>query len=130
MCHLILALPIIGLPLLWLLPTPAGPVAYVVLVLVSVAVYAVVTKAMRMPSVIGGEALNHAVGSVRHVDAWRVSVFVRGELWFAESVGGALAPGDRVEVVGRDGFQLRVRRLHDEGGAETKVANAPSGEFG
>jgi len=130
MCHLILALPIVGLPLLWLLPAPAGLAAYAVLVLVSVAVYAVATKAMRMPVVVGGEALNHAVGSVRSVDDWRVSVFVRGELWFAESVGGALAPGDRVEVVGRDGFQLRVRRLRDVGGAESKLAKAPSGDIG
>jgi membrane protein implicated in regulation of membrane protease activity len=110
MCHLILALPIIGLPLLWLLPPADGIAAYGLVVVVSGAVYAVMMKAMHAPIAVGSETLLHAIGTVPRVEGPRVSIFLHGELWSAQSVDDPLAVGDRVEVVGRDGPQLRVHK--------------------
>jgi membrane-bound ClpP family serine protease len=37
-------------------------------------------------------------------------VHLGGEQWSARSVEGDVRPGERVEVVGRDGLRLLVRR--------------------
>lgn len=38
-------------------------------------------------------------------------VFVKGERWLARLENGAAAPGDRVRIVGADGFHLRVEKI-------------------
>jgi membrane-bound ClpP family serine protease len=39
-----------------------------------------------------------------------------GEQWSARAVQGSVSPGERVEVVGREGLCLLVRRAAQEGG--------------
>jgi membrane protein implicated in regulation of membrane protease activity len=54
-------------------------------------------------------------GQARSDLAPRGRVFVSGELWHAVA-DGPVAAGDRIEVVGREGLELRVRpvgRNHD-----------------
>lgn len=111
MCHLVLALPVIALPLLWLLPVAtAGPI-YAAVVLLSAAVYWLVLKAMRAPVTTGIETLLHAVGTVRSIEGRGAAVWVASELWLTEPSADALALGDRVEVVGIDGLRLAVRKV-------------------
>jgi membrane-bound ClpP family serine protease len=39
-----------------------------------------------------------------------------GEQWSAVAEGGAVKAGEKVEVVGREGLRLRVRRAAQQGG--------------
>jgi membrane-bound ClpP family serine protease len=111
MCHLILALPFVALPVLWLLPAGEGIAVYAVALAVTGAVYWLAVKAMRTPVQIGTETLLHAVGTVRAVDGRKGAIWVASELWSAEFAEGVPAVGDAVEVVGIDGLRLVVRKV-------------------
>jgi len=111
MCHLILGLPIIALPLLWLLPLTVAFPLYVLILALTVAAYLLTFKAMRRPVTAGAEALMKAVGTVRAVERHVAYVWVASESWAATCADGPLAIGDAVEVTGRDGLTLQVRRL-------------------
>lgn len=111
MCHLILALPFVALPMLWLLPWSVGIPLYGIVVVLAVAAYVMTFRAMRLPVTAGAEALMQAIGTVRSVDRRAAYVWVVSELWSATCADGKLAVGDTVEVIGRDGLTLQVRRL-------------------
>jgi membrane protein implicated in regulation of membrane protease activity len=117
MCHLVLLLPVVGLPLLWLLPPAEGIVAYALLVLVSTWVYLVAIRAQRRPPLIGMSTLLHAHGTVRRVKNRDVLIWIANELWSGESPGEVLAVGDSVEVVALKGLQLVVRKVGTPKGA-------------
>lgn len=110
MCHLILLMPVLALPVLWLLPFGEGMAAYATVLILSIAIYWLTVKAMRAPLQIGTETLLHAVGTVRAVDGRRGAVWVASELWSAEFGDASLAVGDRVEVVAVEGVRLIVRK--------------------
>jgi len=109
MCHLILLLPLFGLPLFWLLPVDVALPAYVGLSALSVAAYLVVIGLIRLPVVTGREALLHATGRVQALDGSTASVWINGELWSAS--GEHLSTGDLIEVVSINGLMLKVRKL-------------------
>ncbi len=109
MCHLILLLPIITLPMLWLLPLSIGVPLYGLVLIVAFGAYAMVLRAMRRPVTAGPDALIHAIGEVRSVDRDQAHVWVQSEQWAATCSEGVLVVGDMVEVVGRDGLTLQVR---------------------
>ncbi len=111
MCHLILLLPIIALPVFWLLPADEASGLYAAVLIASIGVYWLVVQAMRAPVVAGIESLMHTIGAVRDVDGRKASVWVGSELWSAEPEGGALSVGDAVEVVGAEGIVLKVRKV-------------------
>ncbi|MDD3826863.1 MAG: nodulation protein NfeD [Anaerolineae bacterium] len=71
------------------------------------------TKVMqirRRPSVTGTEGLIGQLGEARTALEPEGTVFVRGELWQAESLEGPIEKGERVEIAGVHGFRLQVRR--------------------
>lgn len=111
MCHLVLALPFLALPVLWLLPPEVGIATYAAIVALSAAVYVLALKAMRMPVSTGAESLLHATGSVRVADRHNLTVWIKSELWSAESMGAECVEGDYVEVVAVDGLTLKVRKI-------------------
>ncbi|OGA52368.1 MAG: hypothetical protein A3G24_21075 [Betaproteobacteria bacterium RIFCSPLOWO2_12_FULL_62_13] len=115
MCHLVLALPLVALPVLWLLPFNAAVPLYGMVVALSAAVYILAMKAMRMPVSTGAEALLHASGTVRSAEGREATVWIQSELWSAESASETLVEGDQVEVVAMDGLTLKVRRLGTHG---------------
>lgn len=110
MCHLILALPILALPVLWLLPPGVAVPVYAVTVGIAIAVYATAIKAWRMPVRNGIEVLLGATGKVARLDGRRAVLNVHGELWSADLEGEPIAVGDKVVVVGFEGFHLKVHR--------------------
>jgi len=69
-----------------------------------------VMQARRQPSVTGREGLVGRVAEVRAPLDPEGTVLVRGELWKATAVDGPVARGDRVEIVGVEGFWLIVRQ--------------------
>lgn len=111
MCHLILLLPIIALPMLWLLPLGIGVPLYSLVLILAFSVYVMVFRVMRRPVAAGPEVLMHAIGEVRSVDRDRVHVSVLSEQWAAACSEGVLVVGDIVEVIGRDGLTLQVRPM-------------------
>lgn len=124
MCHLILLLPVVALPVFWLLPTGAAVVLYAAVLAASIGVYWLVLQAMRAPVVTGVEALLNQTGTVRGVDGRKASVWVSSELWSADVEPGALKVGDAVEVVGTVGLLLRVRKAGRPGVAGTSPSSA------
>ncbi len=110
MCHLILLLPLLVLPALWLLPTEAAIAAVVVIAVLSVAMYALIIKGMRAPVVTGPQCVLHALGTVRAVERGMLCVWVQSELWSAETDDVTLKAGDTVEVVAIKGVNLKVRK--------------------
>ena len=112
MCHLILLMPIVALPVLWLLPLGEGIAVYTVVALVAGTVYWLAVKAMRAPIMSGTGTLLRSRGQVRAAAGRRGSVWVASELWSAESRDEPLAVGDAVEVVGFEGLTLIVRKVN------------------
>ncbi|MCL4798898.1 MAG: hypothetical protein KJ025_04880 [Burkholderiales bacterium] len=119
MCHLILVMPVVALPVLWLLPLGEGVTVYATMLVVTVAVYWLALKAMRAPLQIGRETLLNAVGTVRAVDGRDGMVWAASELWSADFGDERPAVGDRVEVVGIDGVRLVVRKAPVAAGPST-----------
>jgi len=124
MCHLILALPIFALPVLWLLPPGVAVPVYAVTVGIAIAVYATAIKAWRMPVRNGIEALLGETGKVVRREGRRVVLNVHGELWSADFEGEPIAVGDQVVVVGIEGFRLKVHKSRDGVGAGGQAETA------
>lgn len=111
MCHLILVgLPLLALASFWLLPWTLAVPTSIALVAATLLFYGYLVKLAHRPVTTGIEAIVHALGRVRSVHGDIASVWVNSELWSARMVEG-LHEGDKVEVVGVDGLQLRVRKV-------------------
>lgn len=110
MCHLVLAIPLLALPVFWLLHPAAAIAIYGAALATSAGVYVLAVKAMRKPVCTGREDLLHATGMVREVRGKALMVWVKSELWSAEDGDEAMAVGDTVEVLGVDGLILHVRK--------------------
>lgn len=83
MCHLILALPILGLAVFFVLPLPVALPLYAVVAAVSAFMYAAILRALRLPPATGLESM---VGAPAHVTESLVPEGViryQGELWRA-----------------------------------------------
>lgn len=124
MCHLMLMLPVIALPVFWLLPAGDAGVVYAAVTAASVGMYWLILQAMRAPVVTGVEALLHKTGTVRSVDGRRASIWVASELWSTETEPGALNVGDAVEIVGTVGLVLQVRKAGRSDAADDRPSSA------
>jgi membrane protein implicated in regulation of membrane protease activity len=114
MCHLILLLPVLALPLFWLAPLSIAVPAYLAIVILSGGIYFLAIRAMHRPVQIGVEALLHSRGEVLGTEGKLFRVRVNSEVWSAES-SDTLRTGDRVEVLAIDGLRLRVHRIRQAG---------------
>ncbi|MFQ6006425.1 MAG: NfeD family protein [Woeseia sp.] len=108
MCHLILLLPVIALPVFWLLPISASIPIYATVFVISAWIYWYVVRVMRRPVVTGAEELQHGVGKVASIDDDGViRIRVDGELWRAKAAA-PLKVGDKLRVVRLEGLVLHV----------------------
>jgi membrane protein implicated in regulation of membrane protease activity len=114
MCHLILLLPLLALPLFWLAPLSIAVPAYAAVLILSGGIYFLAMRAMHRPVQIGVEALLHSRGEVLGTEGKLFRVRVNSEVWSAESKD-TLRSGDRVEVLAIDGLRLRVHRIREVG---------------
>jgi membrane protein implicated in regulation of membrane protease activity len=112
MCHVLLLLPVLALPVLWLWPPAIAWPVYGVATAASLGIYALVYWAWKAPLAHGSQTLLGATGRVVDVEGRRVTLRVRGELWLAEVRGGPPELGEEAEVVAIDGLRLTVRRLN------------------
>ncbi|MEE9598462.1 MAG: NfeD family protein [Acidiferrobacterales bacterium] len=110
MCHLILMMPVLGLPVFWLWPMAVAAPVYTVIIVLSALLYFFTLRAMRRPVLTGSEELLRSIGEVVEVRDRLARVRVHSEIWNAES-SNELRKGDRVKVLSVDGLTLRVQRL-------------------
>ena len=110
MCHLILLLPVIALPVLWLLPLPIGLPVYGLALAIALWVYALAVKTMRKPVMTGAQGMIGERGRAMRVEGRAATLQIHGELWFAEVEGEPLAAGETALVIGIDGLRLKARR--------------------
>lgn len=123
MCHLILALPFLGLMVFWLWPLSVAAPVYAAIFLLSLALYYLIMQAMRRPVVTGAEELLHGIGRVIEVHQKKVRIRVHSEIWNAVSTD-RLRAGDQVEITGVEGLVLQVRRSGND--RKTKIQPAVS----
>jgi len=107
MCHLVLLLPIIALPVFWLWSWPVAVSVYVVVLIVSGWTYVYAMVAMHRPVVSGVEHTLHSQGVVVDATPNGLRVRVNSEYWPAECKQ-AVRAGDVVRVIGREGLTLLV----------------------
>lgn len=109
MCHLILLLPLIALPVFWVWPLSWAVPTYALALLISGSTYYYAMAAMHRDISAGRESLAQARGKVVARSGAKLSVRVQGELWAASS-DQDLNPGDAVEVIRVTGLTLKVQR--------------------
>lgn len=85
MCHLLLALPLLALPIFWIEPLPIAVSIYVPILAFSLWMYWFTMKAMRRPVETGREELLHSKGEVVDASGRPIRVHVHGETWEAVS---------------------------------------------
>ena len=113
MCHLILLMPILGVPVFWLLPLNYAIPIYLSIVLISGFLYWLITKAMRRPlqddfqSLIGTKA--EVVSKTAPEHSARYLIRSKGELWSAYSTD-ALNVGELATIVSIKGIGVVVKR--------------------
>lgn len=107
-CHLLLAMPLIGLGLFFILPFSTALVLYLIVVALSLFLYAKLMEAMRAPVTTGVEAL--LVGQIvtTEVDG---SIHWKGEWWTATPA----FPRRRVRIIGIEGLVAQVVPVADPG---------------
>ena len=110
MCHVLLLLPLVALPMFWIMPLAAALPVYGVVLALSAAIYWYAIEAMRRPVQTGAEGMVGEIGEV--IESRGAKLFVRAcsEIWHAESAA-QLREGDRVKVVAVEDLTLRVQKL-------------------
>ncbi|MBI4285386.1 MAG: hypothetical protein HY670_05755 [Chloroflexi bacterium] len=113
MCHLILAMPVLGVPLFWLLPLSYALPINLVILLLAVLLYWVVMKAMKQPVKDGFRSLvGHKVEVVSRLAPHEPAQYLvrgRGELWSAYT-SDIFQPGENARVVGVQGVGVVIKR--------------------
>ena len=108
MCHIILLLPILALPVFFLLPIEEAAFVYAGICVLSATLYWLVWRAMRRPPRTGIEGMMGGVGTVFLSGGEKPKLFYQGEIWDVVS-NEALSRGEQVEIVGFDRMKLIVR---------------------
>lgn len=115
-CHLLLAMPVLGLGLFAVLPLGAALPAYLAVVSVSLGVYWAVFQAMHRPVTTGREGMIGDRAEVVTDLSPTGRIRYRGELWRAVA-SEPIPAGSRVVIVGVDGMRVRVRAVSSEDGS-------------
>lgn len=110
MCHLILFLPVLALPVFWLLPLPVAGFVYGITLLLSMTMYYMIFKVMHQPNQLGVDTLLNRKGRVLRSEGGQHVIRLGNELWTARC-NESLEPNDEVAVVGLTGLTLQVQRL-------------------
>lgn len=110
MCHVLLLLPLVALPVFWIMPFAAALPVYGVVLASSAAIYWYAIQAMRRPVETGAEGMVGEIGEVIESGGANLVVRARSENWHAKSAA-QLREGDRVKVVAVEDLTLRVQKL-------------------
>ncbi|MFN7085224.1 MAG: NfeD family protein [Burkholderiales bacterium] len=114
MCHLLLALPLLALPMFWIFPLSVALPAYGMVTGLSAVIYWYAIQAMNQPIQNGLEGMVGEIGKVIENRKGDLLIQIHNELWHAVSPGVPLRAGDEVEVVGEEHLILRVQKLEPD----------------
>ncbi len=118
MCHLVLLMPVIALPVFWLMPPAFAVPIYAVIAFLSGLVYWLITRAMRNPIATGAESIigtSAEVISASNLQGYsKYLVRAGGEIWTASSTD-SLQPGETVNIAAVDGIKLVIEPAGDNG---------------
>lgn len=109
MCHVLLTLPLLALPVFWLLPISAALPVYGAVTAISLLIYWYALQAMKRPVETGMEGMIGETGIVVKTGGAELLVQIHNELWRAVPDGTLLREGDQIEVLGVEGRTLKVR---------------------
>ncbi|MBU2536204.1 MAG: NfeD family protein [Chloroflexi bacterium] len=113
MCHLILFMPVLALPIFWLMPLSSAIPTYMIIGMITALLYWLIAKAMGRQPETGSESLIGATAEVvsQFGPSNHAQYLVRshGELWTASSPD-AITTGETVSVTAVNGIRLVVRR--------------------
>lgn len=107
MCHILLLLPLLLLPFLWLLPASAGIPLFAGAVVVAVLAWWLAARAMGRPPVTGLESFPGRVARVTVANGTSGRACIDLELWNVVC-DEPLEPGQTVRVRAVDGMTLQV----------------------
>ncbi len=132
MCHLILFMPVLALPVFWLMPLNFAAPIYAVIALLSGFLYWLIHRALREPvqdgfrSLIGTEARVVSKQEQGHSARYLVQPQNAGELWSAYSTD-ILDIGDWVNIVAVRGIGVVVEQAGNSNNGTGKAKNKLTG---
>jgi membrane protein implicated in regulation of membrane protease activity len=130
MCHLILLMPVLALPIFWLLPLDLAIPIYIFMTLISGLFYRLIARSMGKKPETGSESLIGAtaqvVSKLKSGDLAKYLVRSQGELWSARSAD-ILSAGETVSIAAVDGIRLVVNK-NGRSAAPAKEAERKSNE--
>lgn len=113
MCHLILLLPVLAVPVFWLMPATQAIPLYLIIMVVSGLLYWYIARSLGKRPQTGRESLigvaAEVVSKIGPAAHAQYLVRAQGELWSADS-SHALRTGEKVRIAAVDGIRLVVRR--------------------
>ena len=121
-------MPVLGLPIFWLIPLNFAIPSYIVIVLISILLYWLIARAMRKPlqdgfqSLIGTEA--KVISKMTSVHSAQYLVRSQGELWSAYATD-TLQPGEQVNIVAVRGIGVVVKQA-ENGSHSGEISNKQS----
>lgn len=110
MCHVVWMLPILSLPLFWLLDFPLALPLYIGVLVLTGGVLVLTVQSLKMPASSGIEGMRGDLAEV--VEALRPlgTVRYRSTLWYA-AASEPIDVGKRVRIVGNKGLCLLVEKV-------------------
>ena len=110
-----LLLPVLALPMFWLWPPSIAVPVYALVVALSLAVYVLAIRMMRMPRLNGADSIVGKTGRVVRVDERGMTLQIGSEYWSADGGGEKFEVGDRALITGIDRLRLTLGRFpaHD-----------------
>lgn len=114
---ILMILPIIAIPVFWLLPLGSAIILYILCILLSAPMYWIMSLNHKTPVATGSEALMNRQAEVisKSTLGWKTIYFVqvRGELWTA-CCNAPLETGEIVRIVAVGGNTLTIKRVSGE----------------
>jgi membrane protein implicated in regulation of membrane protease activity len=111
MCHLLLLMPIIGLVVFWIWPLSIAIPVYLVILILSTAIYVIALKSMRKPVVTGSEGLIGKAAEILDMSNHKGHVRIENEIWDAYT-DEPLQKGDEARVIEIQGMTLKIARAY------------------
>lgn len=116
MCHLLLLMPVLALPIFWLMPLNLAIPIYMFIASISAWLYWLIARSMGKQPETGSESLigteAEVVSKLSLGDHAQYLVRSQSELWSANSPD-LLQAGETVSIAAVDGIRLIVRRNGD-----------------
>lgn len=113
MCHIILVLPLLALPIFMIFPLAQATFFYVLILLACAVLYWLMIKDMRRPASTGIEGMIGGIGKVIGNGVGRIKVSYKGEIWDAVS-SEEVFEGEAVVIARLERMKLIVQKRSGE----------------